>query len=277
MSIRKLKPDTPSRRFMSISTFDEITKKTPERSLTKPLKKTGGRNNLGRITSRRRGGGHKRRYRLIDFKRNKFNMTGKVIAIEYDPNRSSRIALIQYEDNEKKYIIAPDGLKVNDSIVSSRDIKVEFKTGNALLLRDIPDGMLVHNIELKPGKGAQMARSAGTYARIMAKENKMVSLKLPSSEIRMVSEDCLATLGTVGNKSHENIKIGKAGRSRWLGKRPKVRGVVMNPVDHPHGGGEGKTSGGRHPVSPWGTPAKGYKTRNKNKLSNKYIVSRRKK
>jgi large subunit ribosomal protein L2 len=277
MAIRKLKPDTPSRRHMSISTFDEITKKTPERSLTRPLKKTGGRNNLGRITSRRRGGGHKRRYRLIDFKRNKFNMTGKVIAIEYDPNRSSRIALIQYEDNEKKYIISPDGLKVNDSIISSRDIKVEFKTGNALLLRDIPDGMLVHNIELKPGKGAQMARSAGTYARIMAKENKMVSLKLPSSEIRMVSEDCLATLGTVGNKSHENIKIGKAGRSRWLGKRPKVRGVVMNPVDHPHGGGEGKTSGGRHPVSPWGTPAKGYKTRKKNKLSNKYIVSRRKK
>ncbi len=277
MAIRKLKPDTPSRRYMSISTFDEITKKTPERSLTRPLKKTGGRNNLGRITSRRRGGGHKRRYRLIDFKRNKFNMIGEVVAIEYDPNRSSRIALIQYEDNEKRYIIAPDGLKVKDSIVSSRDSKVEFKAGNALLLKDIPDGMLVHNIELKPGKGAQMARSAGTYARIMAKENKMVSLKLPSSEIRMVSENCLATLGTVGNKSHENIKIGKAGRSRWLGKRPKVRGVVMNPVDHPHGGGEGKTSGGRHPVSPWGTPAKGYKTRKKNKLSNKYIVSRRKK
>ena len=277
MAIRKLKPDTPSRRYMSISTFDEITKKRPERSLTKPLKKTGGRNNLGRITSRRRGGGHKRRYRLIDFKRNKFNMTGKVTSIEYDPNRSSRIALIQYEDNEKRYIIAPDGLKVNDTIVSSKDSKVDFKTGNALLLKDIPDGMLVHNIELKPGKGAQMARSAGTYARIMAKENKMVSLKLPSSEIRMVSEQCLATLGTVGNKTHENIKICKAGRARWLGRRPKVRGVVMNPVDHPHGGGEGKTSGGRHPVSPWGTPAKGYKTRKKNKISNKYIVSRRKK
>lgn len=276
MAIRKLKPDTPSRRYMSISTFDEITKKTPERSLTRPLKKTGGRNNLGRITSRRRGGGHKRRYRLIDFKRNKFNMIGEVVAIEYDPNRSSRIALIQYEDNEKRYIIAPDGLKVKDSIVSSIDSKVEFKSGNALLLKDIPDGMLVHNIELKPGKGAQMARSAGTYARIMAKENKMVSLKLPSSEIRMVSENCLATLGTVGNKSHENIKIGKAGRSRWLGKRPKVRGVAMNPVDHPHGGGEGKTSGGRHPVSPWGTPAKGYKTRKKNKASNRYIVKRRK-
>mgnify|MGYP006207058153 FL=1 len=221
MAIRKLKPDTPSRRHMSISTFDEITKKTPERSLTRPLKKTGGRNNLGRITSRRRGGGHKRRYRLIDFKRNKFNMIGKVIAIEYDPNRSSRIALIQYEDNEKKYIISPDGLKVNDSIISSRDIKVEFKTGNALLLRDIPDGMLVHNIELKPGKGAQMARSAGTYARIMAKENKMVSLKLPSSEIRMVSEDCLATLGTVGNKSHENIKIGKRNSNYLVTKYKK--------------------------------------------------------
>ena len=277
MAIRKLKPDTPSRRYMSVSSFDEITKKRPERSLTKPLKKTGGRNNLGRITSRRRGGGHKRRYRLIDFKRNKFNMAGKVTSIEYDPNRSSRIALIQYEDNEKRYIIAPDGLNVNDTVISSKDSKVDFKTGNALLLKDIPDGMLVHNIELKPGKGAQMARSAGTYARIMAKENKMVSLKLPSSEIRMVSEQCLATLGTVGNKTHENIKIGKAGRARWLGRRPKVRGVVMNPVDHPHGGGEGKTSGGRHPVSPWGTPAKGYKTRKKNKISNKYIVSRRKK
>ncbi len=277
MAIRKLKPDTPSRRYMSVSTFDEITKKHPERSLTRPLKKTGGRNNLGRITSRRRGGGHKRRYRIIDFKRNKFDIFGKVVSIEYDPNRSSRIALVLYDDNEKRYIIAPDGLKVNDKIISSKESKVEFKTGNALLLKDIPDGMLVHNIELKPGKGAQMARSAGTYARIMAKENKMVSLKLPSSEIRMVSENCLATLGTVGNKTHENIKIGKAGRSRWLGRRPKVRGVVMNPVDHPHGGGEGKTSGGRHPVSPWGTPAKGYKTRKKNKLSNKYIVSRRKK
>ena len=262
---------------MSVSTFDEITKKHPERSLTRPLKKTGGRNNLGRITSRRRGGGHKRRYRIIDFKRNKFDIFGKVVSIEYDPNRSSRIALVLYDDNEKRYIIAPDGLKVNDKIISSKESKVEFKTGNALLLKDIPDGMLVHNIELKPGKGAQMARSAGTYARIMAKENKMVSLKLPSSEIRMVSENCLATLGTVGNKTHENIKIGKAGRSRWLGRRPKVRGVVMNPVDHPHGGGEGKPSGGRHPVSPWGTPAKGYKTRKKNKLSNKYIVSRRKK
>ena len=277
MAIRKLKPDTPSRRYMSVSTFEEITKKYPERKLTVSLKKTGGRNNLGRITSRRRGGGHKRRYRIIDFKRNKFDILGKVVAIEYDPNRSSRIALISYKDEEKRYIIAPDGLKVGDEVISSKENKVPFKKGNALMLRNIPEGMLVHNIELKPGKGAQMARSAGSYGRIMAKENNLVSLKLPSGEIRMVADTCLATLGSVGNKTHENIKIGKAGRSRWLGKRPKVRGVAMNPVDHPHGGGEGRTSGGRHPVSPWGTPAKGYRTRKKNKQSNKYIVSRRKK
>ena len=262
---------------MSISAFDEITKKTPERKLTVALRKTGGRNNFGRITSRRRGGGHKRRYRIIDFKRNKFDVFGEILSIEYDPNRSSRIALVSYEDNEKRYIIAPDGLSVGNKIISSRDNKIEFNTGNCLTLKNIPEGMLVHNIELKPGKGAQMARSAGTYARIMAKENNMVTLKLPSGETRMVSDLCLATLGTVGNKTHENIKIGKAGRARWLGKRPKVRGVAMNPVDHPHGGGEGRTSGGRHPSSPWGTPAKGFKTRKKNKQSNKYIVSRRKK
>ena len=277
MSIRKLKPDTPSRRYMSISTFEEITKKHPERKLTVALRKTGGRNNQGRITSRRRGGGHRRRYRIIDFKRNKFDVFGEVLSIEYDPNRSSRIALILYEDKEKRYILAPDGLKVGDKIISSRDNKVEFKKGNCLILRNIPEGMSIHNIELKPGKGAQMARSAGTYARIMAKENNMVTIKLPSGETRMVLDSCLATIGIVGNKTHENIKIGKAGRSRWLGKRPKVRGVAMNPVDHPHGGGEGRTSGGRHPVSPWGTPAKGYKTRKKNKQSNKYIVSRRNK
>jgi len=277
MAIRKLKPDTPSRRYMSVSTFEEITKKYPERSLTVAIRKTGGRNNLGRITSRRRGGGHKRRYRIIDFKRSKFDMIGKVSAIEYDPNRSSRIALISYEDKENRYIIAPDGLKVGDKIISSRENKVPFKKGNCLVLKNIPEGMLIHNIELKPGKGAQLARSAGTYARIMAKEDNMVTLRLPSGETRMVPDLCLATLGTVGNKTHENIKIGKAGRSRWLGKRPKVRGVAMNPVDHPHGGGEGRTSGGRHPVSPWGTPAKGFKTRKKNKQSNKYIVSRRKK
>lgn len=277
MAVKKLKPDTPSQRYMSVSTFDELTTNKPYRELTVPLKKTGGRNNSGRITSRRRGGGHKRRYRIIDFKRNKFNISCEVITIEYDPNRSSRIALISYEDKENRYIIAPDGLKVGDKIISSRENKVPFKKGNCLVLKNIPEGMLIHNIELKPGKGAQLARSAGTYARIMAKEDNMVTLRLPSGETRMVPDLCLATLGTVGNKTHENIKIGKAGRSRWLGKRPKVRGVAMNPVDHPHGGGEGRTSGGRHPVSPWGTPAKGFKTRKKNKQSNKYIVSRRKK
>jgi large subunit ribosomal protein L2 len=277
MAIRKLKPDTPSRRFMSVSTFEEITKKFPERKLTVALKKSGGRNNLGRITSRRRGGGHKRRYRIIDFKRNKFDISGKVIAIEYDPNRSSRIALIEYKDNERRYIIAPEGIKVGNEILSSADNAIPFNTGNTLPLRNIPEGMHIHNIELKPGKGAQMARSAGSSARIMAKENNLVSIKLPSGEVRMIPEVCMATIGIVGNKTHENIRIGKAGRSRWLGRRPKVRGVAMNPVDHPHGGGEGRTSGGRHPVSPWGTPAKGYKTRKKNKQSNKYIVSRRKK
>ncbi|MBT5078164.1 MAG: 50S ribosomal protein L2 [Candidatus Marinimicrobia bacterium] len=275
MPVRKLKPDTPARRFMSVSTFEEITKDTPERKLTTALRKTGGRNHHGRITSRRRGGGHKRRYRIIDFKRNKFDMSAAVLAIEYDPNRSPRIALLQYEDGEKRYIIAPEGLKVGHTVVSSENA-VAFKTGNAMPLGLMPDGMLVHNIELKQGKGAQMARSAGAYARIMASESGMITLKLPSGEMRMVSASCFATIGTVGNKSHENIVIGKAGRNRWLGRRPKVRGVAMNPVDHPHGGGEGKTSGGRHPVSPWGTPAKGYKTRKKNKASNRYIVKRRK-
>ena len=276
MPLRKLKPNTPGQRFMSVPTFEEITKTKPERSLTEALRKTGGRNNLGRITSRHRGGGHKRRYRIIDFKRNKFDIFGEVLSIEYDPNRSSRIALIMYEDNEKRYIIAPDGLGVGDKIISSKDNKIEFKKGNCLMLKNIPEGMLIHNIELKPGKGAQLARSAGTYARIMAKEDNMVTLRLPSGETRMVPDLCLATLGTVGNKTHENIKIGKAGRSRWLGKRPKVRGVAMNPVDHPHGGGEGKTSGGRSPVSPTGQSAKGLKTR-VNKITNKFIISRRRK
>ena len=274
--IKKLKPDTPSRRYMSISTFEDITTSKPERKLTVALRKSGGRNNLGRITSRRRGGGHKRRYRIIDFKRNKFDIKGEVISIEYDPNRSSRIALILYDDKEKRYILAPDGIKVGTNIISSKENQIPFKEGNSTLLKFIPEGILIHNIEMKPSKGAQLARSAGTYARIMAKENGMVTLKLPSGEVRMVQENCQATIGVVGNKNHENIKIGKAGRSRWLGKRPKVRGVAMNPVDHPHGGGEGRTSGGRHPVSPWGTPAKGYKTRKKNKTSNKFIVKRRK-
>tara|TARA_B100001250_G_scaffold367957_1_gene350317 strand:- start:126 stop:956 length:831 start_codon:yes stop_codon:yes gene_type:complete len=276
MPVRKLKPDTPSRRYMSVSTFEEVTVKRPERSLTTALRKTGGRNNFGRITARHRGGGHRRRYRIIDFKRNKFDSIAVVKTIEYDPNRSSRIALVSYPDGEKRYVIAPDGLKVGSEIVSTKDGQVPFKTGNAMPLGRIPEGLLVHNVELKPGKGAQMVRSAGSYARIMASDSGMVTLKLPSGELRMVAENCLATIGSVGNKSHENISIGKAGRSRWLGRRPKVRGVAMNPVDHPHGGGEGKTSGGRHPVSPWGTPAKGYRTRKRNKASNKYIVKRRK-
>ena len=276
MPIKKLKPDTPSRRYMSVSTFEEITTKKPERKLTTALRKTGGRNNHGRITSRRRGGGHRRRYRIIDFKRNKFDLSGVIESIEYDPNRSPRIALVKYDDGEKKYIIAPEGLKVGDKILSSIGNKIPFKTGNAMPIGKIPEGLLIHNVELKPGKGAQMARSAGSYARIMANEGGMVTLKLPSGELRMISEQCIATIGTVGNKSHENISIGKAGRARWMGRRPKVRGVAMNPVDHPHGGGEGKTSGGRHPVSPWGTPAKGFRTRKKNKVSDRYIVKRRK-
>ena len=276
MPIKKLKPDTPSRRYMSVSTFEEITTKKPERKLTTALRKTGGRNNHGRITSRRRGGGHRRRYRIIDFKRNKFDSSGVIESIEYDPNRSPRIALVKYDDGEKKYIIAPEGLKVGDKILSSMGNKIPFKTGNAMPIGKIPEGLLIHNVELKPGKGAQMARSAGSYARIMASEEGMVTLKLPSGELRMISEQCIATIGTVGNKSHENISIGKAGRARWMGRRPKVRGVAMNPVDHPHGGGEGKTSGGRHPVSPWGTPAKGFRTRKKNKVSDRYIIKRRK-
>ena len=276
MPIKKLKPDTPSRRYMSVSTFEEITTKKPERKLTTALRKTGGRNNHGRITSRRRGGGHRRRYRIIDFKRNKFDLSAVIESIEYDPNRSPRIALVKYDDGEKKYIIAPEGLKVGDKILSSMENKIPFKTGNAMPIGKIPEGLLIHNVELKPGKGAQMARSAGSYARIMANEEGMVTLKLPSGELRMISEQCIATIGTVGNKSHENISIGKAGRARWMGRRPKVRGVAMNPVDHPHGGGEGKTSGGRHPVSPWGTPAKGFRTRKKNKVSDRYIVKRRK-
>ena len=276
MPVRRLKPDTPSRRYMTISTFEEITKKSPERKLTTALRKTGGRNNRGRITSRHRGGGHRRRYRIIDFKRNKYDMSGEVLSVEYDPNRSSRIALIEYEDGEKRYIIAADGLRVGNKIISTLNSQIPFNVGNAMPLGLIPEGLLVHNIELKPGKGAQMARSAGSYARIMASESGMITLKLPSGEMRMVSGNCFATIGMVGNKSHESIIIGKAGRKRWLGRRPKVRGVVMNPVDHPHGGGEGRTSGGRHPVSPWGMPTKGYRTRKKNKQSNQYIVKRRK-
>lgn len=275
MGIRKLKPNTPGTRYQSISTFDEITRTTPEKSLTVALKKSGGRNNLGRLTSRHIGGGHKRRYRIIDFKRNKFDVAAKVFSIEYDPNRSCRIALLHYLDGEKRYIIAPDGLKVGDLLKAGES--VEIKVGNAMKLKNLPLGSLIHNVELKPGKGGQLARSAGMSIQLAAKAGDYAQLKLPSGEVRLVSLECMATYGTVGNAEFENISLGKAGRSRWLGKRPKVRGVVMNPVDHPMGGGEGRTSGGGHPVSPWGQPAKGYKTRKKKNESNKFIVKRRKK
>ncbi|MFZ1320827.1 MAG: 50S ribosomal protein L2 [Ignavibacteria bacterium] len=273
MALRKLKPMTPATRYYSISSFDEITKSTPEKSLLRPLKKSGGRNNLGRITSRHRGGGHKRRYRLIDFKR---NGTGdfEVLAVEYDPNRTARIALVADEKGVKSYIIAPDGIKVGEKIENSNE--AEVKSGNALILKVIPVGTFIHNIEMKPGKGAQIARSAGTSAQIIAKDEKYSQVKLPSGEVRLINNDCKATIGIVSNTDHENISLGKAGRSRWMGRRPHVRGVAMNPVDHPMGGGEGKTSGGGHPVSPWGLPAKGYKTRKKKNISNKFIVKKRK-
>jgi len=275
MPVKTVKPTTPGQRQKSVSTFEEITKSKPEKSLVRPLKKSGGRNNKGRITSRRRGGGHKRQYRIIDFKRNKFDIPAKVVAIEYDPNRSARIALLHYIDGEKRYILSPYGIKVGDQVVSSQK-KAPLKIGNCLPLSKIPSGLFVHNVELVPGKGAQMVRSAGAGAQVLAKDAGMVTLKLPSGEVRMVNEKCMVTIGEVGNKSHETVKIGKAGRSRWLGRRPKVRGVAMNPVDHPMGGGEGKSSGGRHPTTPWGKPTKGYKTRKKNKTSNRYITKRRK-
>ena len=275
MPVKTVKPTTPGQRQKSVSTFEEITKSKPEKSLVRPLKKSGGRNNKGRITSRRRGGGHKRQYRIIDFKRNKFDIPAKVVAIEYDPNRSARIALLHYTDGEKRYILSPYGIKVGDQVVSSQK-KAPLKIGNCLPLSKIPSGLFVHNVELVPGKGAQMVRSAGVGAQVLAKDAGMVTLKLPSGEVRMVDEKCMVTIGEVGNKSHETVKIGKAGRSRWLGRRPKVRGVAMNPVDHPMGGGEGKSSGGRHPTTPWGKPTKGYKTRKKNKTSNRYITKRRK-
>lgn len=275
MPVKTVKPTTPGQRQKSVSTFEEITKSKPEKSLVRPLKKSGGRNNKGRITSRRRGGGHKRQYRIIDFKRNKFDIPAKVVAIEYDPNRSARIALLHYTDGEKRYILSPYGIKVGDQVISSQK-KAPLKIGNCLPLSKIPSGLFVHNVELVPGKGAQMVRSAGAGAQVLAKDAGMVTLKLPSGEVRMVNEKCMVTIGEVGNKSHETVKIGKAGRSRWLGRRPKVRGVAMNPVDHPMGGGEGKSSGGRHPTTPWGKPTKGYKTRKKNKTSNRYITKRRK-
>ena len=275
MGIRKFKPTTPTLRFKAISDFAEVTKDKPHKGLVKPLKKKGGRNNTGRITMRRRGGGHKRRYRLVDFRRDKGGVPGKVETIEYDPNRSARIALILYADGERRYIIAPHGVKVGDQVTDGPES--EFHEGNALPIRRIPLGSTIHNIEMRPGKGAQIARSAGAFAQLLAKEGNYSVLRLPSGELRRIHLDCKATLGQVGNLEHENQKSGKAGRSRWLDRRPKVRGVAMNPIDHPHGGGEGKSSGGRHPVTPWGVPTKGYKTRKKRKKSDEMIIRRRKK
>ncbi len=272
MAIKAYKPTSAGRRHQTCSTFEEITSSRPEKSLLVSLKRTGGRNSFGRITSRHIGGGHKKKYRLIDFRRNKIDIPAKVASIEYDPNRSARIALLNYVDGEKRYILAPLNLKVGDVVVASPS--ADIKPGNSLPLRAIPLGTIIHNIELKIGKGGQLARSAGTFAQLMAKEGKYAQVKLPSGEVRMVLLDCMATVGQVGNIDHENVTIGKAGRSRWLGRRPKVRGVAMNPVDHPHGGGEGRTSGGRHPVTPWGVPTKGYKTR-KNKTSSRFIVKPR--
>ena len=272
MAIKTMKPTTPSRRYQTYSTFEEITSTEPEKSLTKPAKKTGGRNNAGRMTSRHRGGGHKRKYRVVDFRREKTDIPAKVKTIEYDPNRSARIALVSYADGEKRYIVAPVDLKVGDPVVTSA--AADIKPGNAMPLRNIPLGSLIHNVELRPGKGGQMVRSAGTYAQLMAKEGAYAQVRLPSGEVRKVHIECKATIGQVGNVTHEGVSIGKAGRTRWLGKKPRVRGVAMNPIDHPMGGGEGKTSGGRHPCTPWGVPTKGYKTR-KNKTTDKYIIKKR--
>ena len=272
MAIRKYKPTSPGRRDMSVADFSDITRSNPERALTGALKKSGGRNNLGRVTSFHRGGGHKRRYRAIDFKRNKVGVPARVASIEYDPNRSARIALLHYADGDKRYILAPVGLTLGDEVMTGD--RAEIRPGNALPLSAIPLGTIIHNIELKPGKGGQLVRSAGGGARLMAKEGRYANIKLPSSETRLVRADCLATVGQVGNTDHENVSIGKAGRSRWLGRRSNERGVAMNPVDHPHGGGEGRSSGGRHPVTPWGVPTKGHRTRKKSR-SNKMIVKRR--
>jgi large subunit ribosomal protein L2 len=276
MPIKEVKPTSPGRRGQSYSTFEEITKGvSPEKSLLRPKPSTGGRNNLGRITTRFRGGGHKRLYRVIDFKRNKEDVPAKVFSIEYDPNRGARIALLHYIDGEKRYIIAPLNLKVGDSVISSD--QADIKPGNALSLKVIPLGSQIHNVEMKPGKGGQLARGAGNSAQLMAKEGTYALIKLPSGEMRKILAVCKATIGQVGNVDHNSISLGKAGRTRYLGKRPHVRGVAMNPVDHPLGGGEGRSSGGRHPVSPWGMPTKGYKTRKKSNPSNKFIVKRRNK
>ena len=274
MAIRKHKPTSAGRRFQTVQVYDEITTDRPYRPLTQPLKKSGGRNNRGEITVWWRGGGHKRAYRVIDFKRDKYDVPAKVATIEYDPNRSARIALLSYADGEKRYILHPLGLKVGDTIVSG--VKVDILPGNALPLKNVPLGTLVHNVELRPGKGGQLARGAGASVQVVAKEGKYVTVKLPSGETRLLFPECVATVGQVGNIDHANVSIGKAGRNRWLGRRPHVRGIAMNPVDHPLGGGEGHAAGGRHPVSPWGVPAKGFKTRHK-KPSDSFILQRKRK
>ncbi len=274
MPLKQFNPTSPGRRFMSTLTFEEITKDHPEKGLTEPLKRTGGRDNRGRISVRFIGGGHKRRYRVVDFRREKKDIPARVAAIEYDPNRSARLALLHYRDGEKRYILAPEGIRVGQTVVAGEG--ADILPGNCLPLRMIPAGTMIHNIELRPGKGGQMVRSAGAAAQVLAKEGDYAQVRLPSGEIRKVSMECMATIGQVGNLDHENITIGKAGRKRWMGIRPTVRGVAMNPVDHPLGGGEGKSSGGRHPVTPWGQPTRGYKTRN-NKRTDRFIVRRREK
>ena len=272
MAIRKYKPTSAGRRFQTVQTFDEITAVDPYKPLTEPLHRSGGRNNTGQQTSWWRGGGHKRRYRIIDFKRSKRDVPATVSTIEYDPNRSARIALVTYADGEKRYILQPEGVKVGDTIVAGD--QVDILRGNALPLKNIPLGTQVHNVELRPGKGGQIARSAGSSVQLVAKEGAYASMRMPSGEIRRINIECFATVGQVGNLDHENVSIGKAGRNRWKGKRPHVRGSAMNPVDHPLGGGEGKTAGGRHPVSPWGMPTKGYRTRNR-KMTDRFIIQRR--
>jgi len=275
MPVRKMNPTSAGVRFRTLSTFDEVTKTTPEKSLLVAIPRTGGRNHHGRLTAPRRGGGHRRLYRVIDFRRNKDDVPARVAGIEYDPNRSANIALLVYADGEKRYILAPRELTVGQTVMSGP--KAEVRTGNCLPLKLIPEGTVIHNIELRPGKGGQIARSAGAFAQLMAKEGQYANIKLKSGEVRLVEVQCRATVGSVGNTDHENVSWGKAGRTRWLGRRPRSRAVAMNPVDHPMGGGEGRSSGGRHPCSPWGIPAKGFKTRKKKKRSNQLILSRRKK
>jgi large subunit ribosomal protein L2 len=274
MAIKKYKPTTPSQRFRTVPTFDDITSIRPEKSLLRPISKRGGRNNKGRITARHRGGGHKRHYRLIDYRREKHDIPARIASIEYDPNRSARIALLHYVDGEKRYILAPDGLKVDDVIMSGQG--AEIRAGNSLPIGMVPLGTFLHNVEMKAGKGGQIARSAGTYVQLVAKEGEFAHLKMPSGEVRLVKQNCYGTIGAVSNADHKNISWGKAGAARWRGWRPKVRGVAMNPVDHPMGGGEGRSSGGRHPCTPWGKKTKGLKTRKKRK-SRKYIVEDRRK